>query len=63
MISQTEIDQIWKLWKQGVNQSDISKTLNKSHGSIHAVLSKNGGIYRPPRTRSEFHLSMALVHK
>ena len=58
MISQAEIDQIWELWKQGVNQSNISKALNKSHGSIHAVLSKDGGIYRPPRTRSELHLSI-----
>ena len=57
MITQDQRQNIWELWKQGLNLSDIGRAAGRKTGMIHGVISKNGGIYKPPRRRGSLHLS------
>ena len=50
---------LWQRWKQGQSLSEIGRALGKHAGSIHGVLSSNGGVVPPVRTRSRWALTLA----
>ncbi len=50
---------VWEQWKIGQSLSDIGRALGKHAGSIHRVLSCNGGIIPVPRRRSRLALTLA----
>ena len=50
---------LWQRWKQGQSLSEIGRALGKHAGSIHGVLSSNGGVVPPVRTRSHWALTLA----
>jgi IS30 family transposase len=49
----------WQRWKQGQLLSEIGRALDKHAGSIHGVLSSNGGVVPPIRTRSRWAPTLA----
>lgn len=51
--------QLWERWKSGPSLSEIGLGLGKHAGSIFSVRAHNGGIYRPPRSRSPVALTLA----
>ena len=51
--------ELWQRWKQGQSLSEIGRALGKHAGSIHGVLSSNGGFIPPVRTRSRWALTLA----
>lgn len=48
---------LWQRWKEGQSLSEIGKALGKHAGSIHGVLSLNGGIVPASRHRSRLALT------
>ena len=50
---------LWQRWKQGQSLSEIGQALGKHAGSIHGVVSSNGGFIPPIRTRSRRALTLA----
>lgn len=50
---------VWQQWRSGCSLSDIGRALGKHAGSIHRVISSNGGIVPPPRQRSRLALTFA----
>jgi len=50
---------LWQRWKQGQSLSEIGRALGKHAGSIHGVLSSNGGFIPPVRKRSRWALTLA----
>ena len=50
---------LWQRWKQGQSLSEIGRALGKHAGSIHGVLSSNGGFSPPVRRRSRWALTLA----
>jgi len=50
---------LWQRWKQGQSLSEIGRALGKHAGSIHGVLSSNGGFIPPARKRSRWALTLA----
>ena len=50
---------LWQRWKQGQSLSEIGRALGTHAGSIHGVLSANGGFMPPVRTRSRWALTLA----
>ena len=50
---------LWQRWKSGQSLSDIGRALGKHAGSVHGVLSANGGILPATRCRSSRSLSLA----
>lgn len=50
---------LWQRWKQGQSLSEIGRALSKHAGSIHGVLSSNGGFTPPVRRRSRWALTLA----
>ena len=50
---------LWQRWKQGQSLSEIGRALGKHAGSIHGVLSSNGGFTPPVRRRSRWALTLA----
>ena len=50
---------LWQRWKQGQSLSEIGRALGKHAGSIHGVLSSNGGCSPPVRKRSRWALTLA----
>ena len=50
---------LWPRWKQGQSLSEIGRALGKHAGSIHGVLSSNGGCIPPVRKRSRWALTLA----
>ena len=50
---------LWHRWKQGQSLSEIGRALGKHAGSIHGVLSSNGGFIPPVRRRSRWALTLA----
>lgn len=50
---------LWHRWKQGQSLSEIGRALGKHAGSIHGVLSSNGGFIPPTRKRSRWALTLA----
>jgi IS30 family transposase len=49
-LSPQEKSELWNRWKAGQSLSEIGRALGKHAGSVHTVLSANGGII--PRARS-----------
>ena len=49
---------LWQRWKQGQSLSKIGRALGKHAGSIHGVLSWNGGCIPPVRKRSRWALTL-----
>jgi IS30 family transposase len=58
-LSRAERQQIWMLWRQGESVSAIARTLQRDVGSMHKVISGNGGITPAQRTRAARALSLA----
>ena len=52
------ITKSWQRWKAGQSLSDIGRSLRKHVGSVHGVVSSNGGIVRPNRRRSRLALTL-----
>jgi IS30 family transposase len=49
--------EIWRRWKTGQSLSDISRALGRVPGTVHNVLSANGGFVPPVRRRSRLALT------
>ncbi len=49
--------EIWRRWKAGQSLSDISRALGRVPGTVHNVLSSNGGFVPPARRRSRLALT------
>ncbi len=56
-LSASQKKQLWERWKRGQSMNDIARALAKHRGSIHFVLTSNGGIQPSPRRRSRLTLS------
>ena len=50
---------VWQQWKRGLSLSEIGHALGKHAGSIHGVLSSNGGISPVTRRRARLALTLA----
>lgn len=50
---------LWQRWQAGDSLSEIARVLDKQPGSIHWVVSAQGGIAPPARTRSRLALTLA----
>ena len=50
---------LWQRWKQGQSLSEIGRALGKHAGSIHGVVSSNGGYIPAGRRRSRAALTLA----
>ena len=57
-ISASQKQELWERWKRGQSMNDIARALAKQRGSIHFVLSTNGGIQPSARRRSRLALSL-----
>jgi IS30 family transposase len=58
-ISASQKQELWERWKRGQSMNDIARALAKQRGSIHFVLSSNGGIQPSTRHRSRLALSLS----
>ena len=58
-LSATQKVELWHRWKSGQSLSDIGRALGKHAGSIHGVVSSNGGFIPPIRQRSCLALTLA----
>lgn len=58
-LSQSQKADLWQRWKEGQSLSEIGIALGKHAGSIHGVLSSNGGIFRASRRRSDLALTLS----
>lgn len=58
-LSPAQKRELWQRWKAGHSLSDIARFLGKNPGSIHGVLSANGGFVPATRTRSARNLCLA----
>lgn len=58
-LSASQKAELWERWKSGQSVSDIGRALGKHAGSIHGVVSSNGGIVPGIRRRSQIALSLA----
>jgi hypothetical protein len=43
-LSPSQKRELWERWKNGQSLSDIARALRKHPGSIHGVVSANGGM-------------------
>lgn len=50
---------LWEQWQAGQSPSEISRLLCQNPGSVHRVLSINGGIAPQPRSRSSRYLTLS----
>lgn len=57
-LSASQKQKVWDLWRSGQSLSEIGRVLYKHPGSIHGVLSANGGIVPKDRKRSTLHLQL-----
>lgn len=57
-LSSQEKRELWRRWKEGQSLSDIGRALGKHAGSIHGVLSANGGVMPCPSKRRASSLTM-----
>ncbi|MDP2827960.1 MAG: IS30 family transposase [Sulfuricellaceae bacterium] len=58
-LSASQKAELWQRWKSGQSLSEIGRALGKHPGSVHGVLSSNGGITPAIRRRSNLVLSFA----
>lgn len=58
-LSESQKQLLWEQWQGGQSLSEISRLLCQNPGSVHRVLSTNGGIAPRPRSRSSRHLTLA----
>lgn len=58
-LSPSQKRELWQRWKNGQSLSDIARVLRKHPGSIHGVVSANGGIVPLERRRSRLALSLS----
>ena len=58
-LSASQKTELWHRWKNGQSLSDIGRALGKHAGSIHGVVSSNGGIAPAVRRRSRLALTFA----
>ena len=58
-LSAAQKAELWQRWKEGQSLSEIGRALGKHAGSIHGVLSSNGGFIPPVRRRSRWALTLA----
>jgi IS30 family transposase len=58
-LSAAQKAELWHRWKNGQSLSDIGRALGKHAGSIHGVVSSNGGIAPAARRRSRLALTLA----
>lgn len=57
-LSASQKADLWQRWKDGQSLSEIGSALGKHAGSIHGVLSSNGGIVPASRHRSRLALTL-----
>jgi len=50
---------MWERWQKGESMNAIGRLFDRSHSSIHGVLSKMGGLPPTPRKRSKLSLTLA----
>ncbi len=50
---------MWERWQKGESLQQIAQLFDRSHGSVHGILVKTGGIRPRPRRRSRLALSLA----
>ena len=58
-LSAQQKKELWNRWKNGQSLSEIGRALGKHAGSIHGVLSANGGIFPLEKKRRRNTLSLA----
>lgn len=58
-LSAQQKKELWRRWKAGQSLTEIGSALGKHAGSIHGVLSANGGIAPRDRTRRKGVLSLS----
>ena len=58
-LSASQKAELWQRWKNGQSLSDIGRALGKHAGSVHGVVSSNGGIIPAVRRRSRLALTLA----
>lgn len=58
-LSAAQKAELWQRWKSGQSLSDIGRALGKHAGSIHCVVSSNGGLIPAVRRRSCLALTLA----
>lgn len=58
-LSASQKAELWQRWKAGQSLSEIGRALGKHAGSVHGVVSSNGGIVPKIRRRSRFALTLA----
>ena len=58
-LSAAQKAELWHRWKQGQSLSEIGRALGKHAGSIHGIVSSNGGFIPPIRRRSCRALTLA----
>lgn len=58
-LSAQQKKELWNRWKDGQSLSEIGRALGKHAGSIHGVLSANGGIFPLEKKRRKDTLSLA----
>ena len=59
-LSASQKAELWQRWKAGQSLSEIGRALGKHAGSVHGVVSSNGGIIPPNRCRSRLTLTLGL---
>lgn len=58
-LSASQKAELWQRWKAGQSLSDIGRALGKHAGSVHGIVSSNGGIVPADRRRSRLALTLA----
>ena len=58
-LSAAQKTQLWQRWKAGQSLSDIGRALGKQAGSVHSIVSSNGGFVPAIRRRSRLALTLA----
>lgn len=58
-LSASQKAELWQRWKAGQSLSEIGCALGKHAGSVHGIVSSNGGIFPAIRRRSRLALTPA----
>lgn len=57
-VSPQQKAELWERWRRGETMQAIGQAIGTSRGSVFNVLERRGGIYQPPRKRSERCLTL-----